>query len=404
LILKATRPAIAGLFFFCAVASAQDLAKGKALAEAHCNSCHPLARAAAGYTPQGWDTVLRMMQNQGVQISAADLPVLREYLVKTYPERPKPAAKIIPGPVRVTFKQWQVPTPGSRPHDPRAARDGTIWYTGQLANHLGHIEPKTGAIKEYELKTPHSGPHGLTEDRDGNIWYTGNAAGLVGKLEPKTGAVTEYKMPDPEARDPHTPTFDRDGILWFSVQGANRIGRLDPKSGEIKLLTPPTPKSRPYGMALDSHGNIFCVQFGTNSVLRIDPKTLQMREYKLPDPAARPRRIAITPDDIVWYTDYARGYLGRLDSKTGDVKEWQSPSGPKSEPYGISTIDGVLWYSESGAKPNTIVRFDPRTEKFQSWAIPGGGDIVRNTDVTRDGNWVLADSLVNQITLVTVAK
>ena len=84
------------------------------------------------------------------------------------------------------------------------------------------------------------------------------------------------------------------------------------------------------------------------------------------------------------------------------MTEWQSPSGPKSEPYGIVFTKGALWYNESGAKPNTIVRFDPKTEKFQSWAIPGGGDIVRNMDVTPDGNPVTANSLVNQVGLVNV--
>jgi virginiamycin B lyase len=157
-------------------------------------------------------------------------------------------------------------------------------------------------------------------------------------------------------------------------------------------------------MALDSKGNLYVVQFGVNSVARVDPKSLEIKEYKLPDPGARPRRIAITSDDIVWYTDYARGFLGRLDPKTGEVKEWQSPSGPKSAPYGISNIKGVLWFSESEASPNTIVRFDPKTEKFQSWTIPGGGNIVRNVDVTRDGNWVLANSLVNEVTLVQIGK
>ena len=94
--------------------------------------------------------------------------------------------------------------------------------------------------------------------------------------------------------------------------------------------------------------------------------------------------------------------LGRLDLKTGNVKEWESPSGPKSEPYGIVFTKGAVWYNESSAKPNTIVRFDPANEKFQSWAIPGGGDIVRNMDVTPDGNPVTANSLVNQVGLVTV--
>jgi virginiamycin B lyase len=379
--------------------------KGKDLVAGQCNSCHAFhARVGSGYNEKGWDTVLRMMQNHGVPIPPDQFPTMKAYLVKNFPEKPKPAGAVISGPAKVSMQAWQAPTPGSRPHDPMAARDGSLWYTGQMANVLGRVDPKTGNIKEYPLKTAHSGPHGLVEDKDGNVWYTGNTGALIGKLDPKSGAVTEYPMLDPEAKDPHTLIFDKSGILWFTVQNANRIGRLDPKSGEIKLLTPPTPKSRPYGMALDSKGTLFVVQFGTNKVAAVDPKTLAIREYTLPDPASRPRRIAITSDDIVWYTDYSRGYLGRLDPTTGKVTEWASPSGLKSAPYGISVINDVIWYSESEASPNTVVRFDPKIEKFQSWVIPGGGDIVRNTDVTKDGDFVLANSLANSVTLVRISK
>jgi virginiamycin B lyase len=377
--------------------------KGKEMVAAQCTTCHQF-RAGSGYTAKGWNTVMRMMTNHGAPIPADQIAPITEYLIKNFPEKPKPAGAAIPGPVKVSMKEWQAPTPGSRPHDPLAARDGSLWYTGQMANVLGRVDPKTGNIKEYPLKTAHSGPHGLVEDKDGNIWYTGNTGALVGKLDPKTGAVTEYKMPDPDTKDPHTLIFDRSGMLWFTAQNANRIGRLDPRTGEIKLLTPPTPKSRPYGMAFNSKGALFVVQFGVNSVASVDPATLAIREYKLPDPGARPRRIAITSDDIVWYTDYARGYLGRLDPATGKVTEWQSPSGPKSEPYGISVIRDVIWYSESGTIPNTVVRFDPKTATFQSWAIPGGGNIVRNTSVTKDGDFVLANSLVNSVTLVRISK
>ncbi len=337
---------------------------GKELAAANCNSCHTLlSRVGAGYTPEGWQTVLRMMANQGAIVPADQVEPLREYLTKSFPEKGKPAGAVIPGTADVSFKEWQAPTPGSRPHDPLAASDGSLWYTGQLANVLGRLDPETGKIKEFPLKTPHSGPHGLMEDKDGNIWYTGNTGSLIGKLDPKTGAVTEYQTPEPG--DPHTLIFDNSGILWFTMQNLNRIGRLDPNTGQIKLLT---------------------------------------REYPLPDAASRPRRLTITRDDVVWYSDYSRGYLGRLDPATGKVTEWPSPSGPKSEPYGISAINDIIWYSESGSTPNTVVRFDPKTEKFQSWAIPGGGNIVRNTSVTRDGNFLLANSLVNGITLVTIKK
>ena len=69
--------------------------------------------------------------------------------------------------------------------------------------------------------------------------------------------------------------------------------------------------------------------FGTNKIGSIDPVTMAIKEYPLPDEASRPRRIAITSDD-------------------------------------------VIWYSESGVKPNTLVRFDPKTQKFQTWVIPSG--------------------------------
>lgn len=379
--------------------------QGKELVESVCNACHAFqARVGGGYTPQGWSTVLRMMTNHGLNLSTDQRGQMQEYLVKNFPEKPRPAAAAVPGPVRVSIKAWQVPTPGSRPHDPLASADGALWYTGQMANVLGRLDPKTGQFRQYPLKTAHSGPHGLVEDRSGNIWYTGNTGALIGKLDPRSGATTEYPLPDPNVKDPHTLIFDHDGILWFTAQNGNRIGRLDPKSGEIRLLTPPTANSRPYGMAVDSKGMVFYAAFGTNRVGRVDPKTLAIHEYVLPDAASRPRRIAITSDDIVWYSDYSRGHLGRLDPASGQVREFASPSGPKSLPYGISSIDDVIWYSESGTKPNTVVRFDPKTAKFQTWSIPGGGDIVRNTSVTKDGNFVLANSLTNEVTLVTLMK
>ncbi len=373
---------------------------GKSTVVAVCGGCHDINRLTAGYTPEGWLTITNMMRNFGAPVPPDQWDTVRAYLIRSFPEKPRPPAVLIPGPTEVNIMEWPLPTPGSRPHDPMAARDGSIWWSGQLANKLGRLDPKTGTFKEYPVH-PMSAPHGLVEDKDGNVWFTGNFRGFIGKLDVKTGEVTEYKLPDPKARDPHTLVIDHNGIIWFSVQNGNFVGRLDPKSGDIKLATPPTPNARPYGMAVNSKNVVYFVEFGAPKVATIDDN-MHIQEYQLPSAGARPRRIAISPDDKVWYTDYARGFLGRLDPATGEVKEWQSPSGPKSLPYGIALTKGAIWYNESGAKPNTVVRFDPKTEKFQSWAIPGGGDIVRNMTVDRDGNPVLANSLENEVGLVEV--
>jgi virginiamycin B lyase len=372
---------------------------GKDLVQQTCTNCHAINLVTnSGYGREDWEKLYTSM----VAVPADQRTVISDYLARNFPEKPRPPAVIIPGAVNVSIKEWIVPSLGSRPHDPLAAADGSIWWTGQWANVLGRVDPKTGAMKEFPLKTPQSGPHGLAADRAGNIWYTGNSKAHVGKLDPRTGAVTEYPMPDPAARDPHTPVFDQKGILWFTLQQANMVGRLNPETGEIKLVSMPSPRSLPYGMVISSAGSPFLVEFGANRVASLNPLTMEIREYPLPNPQTRPRRIAITSDDVIWYSDYSRGYLGRLDPKTGAVKEWPSPGGPQSQPYGITTFKDIIWYSESAVKPNTLVRFDPKTEKFQTWAISSGGGVVRNMMADAQGNLVLACSGVNRVALVEV--
>jgi|HubBroStandDraft_1064217.scaffolds.fasta_scaffold09571_4 virginiamycin B lyase len=365
-----------------------------------CGACHDLVRLTAGYTPEGWLSVTAMMRNFGAPVPADEWDRVRAYLIRSFPERPRPEARLLPGPAQVFIMQWPLPTPGSRPHDPMVAHDGAIWWTGQLANKLGRLDPQSGQMREYPVNAQ-SAPHGLVEDKDGNVWFTGNFRGFIGRLDPRSGDVKEYQLPDARARDPHTIVIDHDGIIWFTVQAGNFVGRLDPATGDIKLAQPPTANARPYGTAVNSKNQIYFVEFGAPKIATID-RNMHIEEFELPDPAARPRRIAITPDDQVWYTDFARGYLGHFDPASHKVEEFASPSGPKSQPYGIVATKGALWYVEAGAKPNAVVRFDPNTRAFQSWAIPGGGDIVRNMTVDHDGNPIMANSLVNMVGRVEI--
>jgi virginiamycin B lyase len=143
------------------------------------------------------------------------------------------------GALKVSIKEYDVPTPNARPHDPAVSPDGALWVTEQMANKLGRLDPSTGQFREYPLKTPDSGPHGLAADKDGNIWFAAIFKSYIGKLDPKTGNITEYRMPDPRAKDPHTPVFDQTGILWFTLQESSMVGRLDPSTGDIKVKLRP---------------------------------------------------------------------------------------------------------------------------------------------------------------------
>jgi virginiamycin B lyase len=378
---------------------------GKELVQGMCTACHTTREIvnSSGYTKDGWAELVATM------VDLSKTPTEREqitgYLAANFPPNTRRAPKLVEGDYKVRFHEWEVPTRGQRSRDPIEAADGTIWWAGQWGNLIGKINPQTGEMKEYMLPA-NSMPHSVLLDSAGNVWYTGNKNGTVGKLDPKTEKITVYKMPDPNAKDPHTARFTRKGMMFFSLQQSNMIGRLDPATGAIKLVTAKTPGSKPYGVKIDANDVPWIACNGSNCLIKVDPETMELTEVKLPDPATTVRRLEIAPDGMIWYVNSGRGRLGRYNPKTGEIKEWASPSGPKSHPYAIVAVGGAIWYNESAQRPDALVRFDPKTETFQSWPIPTGSiyaGIIRHMRATRDGKGIMIhQSSTNRITRVTI--
>src|SRR6266851_4938447 len=150
--------------------------------------------------------------------------------LKPAPTTPATSAGAV-GELKVNIKEWDVPTKGAHPHDPAVAPDGSLWFTEQLQNKLGRLDPKSGDVKVYQ-------------------------------------------MPDARAEDPHTAVFDARGILWFTVQVGNMVGRLDPQSGKIELKKVQGQRALPYGIAINSKGVPFFCEFGTNKMAKIDPQSM----------------------------------------------------------------------------------------------------------------------------------
>ncbi|MGS2721575.1 virginiamycin B lyase family protein [Paraglaciecola aestuariivivens] len=379
---------------------------GAALVEQYCSACHRTStiERSSGYSYQDWQALTRTM------IDLSSMPdteqQLFEYLAKTYPPNTKRAPTLIAGDVQISFKQWHTPTLGQRSRDPVEAPDGSIWWAGQWGNLIGKINPNTGQMREYPLPA-NAKPHSVTPDQQGNIWYTGNKNGTIGKLDPQSGTITEYKMPGENARDPHTAVFDEQGILWFTAQHSNMLGRLDPHTGEIKLVSMPTQGSRPYGIKIDANGNPWVACNGSNCLVKVDPKSMQLTEIKLPNNATKVRRLDIADNGDIWYVNSALGRLGRYSPKTGKIQEWPSPSGEKSHPYAIAIVNGKIWYNESAKRPDALVRFDPDTETFQSWAIPSDNfyaGIIRHMRPAKNGDLLIHQSSTNKIIRVKITE
>jgi virginiamycin B lyase len=374
---------------------------GKELVMATCSGCHQPGNitGSAGYTQQGWNDLISTM----VALPAEQKATVTQYLATNFPPKPGREPKLMPGDVTVTFKEWTAPTLGQRSRDPIMTPDGNIWWNGQFASLVGRLDPRTGEMKEWKLD-PTARPHSVTPDAEGNIWYTGNANGTIGRLNPVTGEIKEFKMPDPAARDPHTAVFHSNGNLYFTLQQSGMLGGLNPKTGEIALVKTPTERALPYGIKTNSKGQVWVSYNGAGKLAMLDPATMNVTEFPLPDPASRSRRLAIASDDTVWFVNSSLGRIGRMNPNTGEVKEWPSPSGPQSHPYAIEIIDDIIWYNESNQRPDALVRFDPKTEKFQSWAIPSGVGIIRHMRKTPDGNLTIHQSSSNRIGLAIIGK
>lgn len=390
----------------CASAMAESLPddKGKQSVQAVCSACHNVNRItnSLGYTQQHWSSLIASMVDLSSDPQLQD--EITTYLAKHFPPNTKRAPTLIKGEHNIQFTEWVVPTFGQRSRDPVEAADSMIWWVGQWGNIMGRINPQTGEMKEYSLPSG-AMPHSVTPDSHGNVWYTGNKNGSVGRLNPNTGNITVFEMPDPNARDPHTGVFDAKGIFWFTLQHSNLFGRLDPTSGDITLKSMPTEGSRPYGIKVDDAGDIWIACNGSNCLVKVDSTTLAINEIKLPNEATKVRRLDIAEDGMIWYVNSSQGRLGRYNPSNGEIKEWPSPSGSRSHPYAIEVVDGVVWYNESGMRPDALVRFDPNTENFQSWAIPSGdfyAGIVRHMRPTKDGNLLIHQSATNRIIRVEI--
>lgn len=369
--------------------------EGKRLVEIVCYNCHGQFQimSSSGYDSSGWKNLISSMVN----LPIAQQDTISKYLEENFPPRTERKPTLIDGPIDIQFEEWIAPTLGQRVRDPVEGADGAIWWTGMWASLIGRLDPTTGEMTEFHLPIT-SRPHSIFPDSSGNFWYTGNSNGTIGYLNTSTGLITEFPT---ESNDPHTATLHPNGKLYFTAQQSNMLGELDPSTGELREIKTET---RPYGIKFGKDGTLWVAYNGTNKIGALNPETMDVHYYDVPDDRSRIRRLDLDSSGMIWFVNSSLGKLGRLDPSNGQISQWDSPSGPDSHPYAIAVIDDKVWYNESGKRPDTLVRFDPENESFQSWAIPSGYGIVRNMWVTRESELLIHQSSSNRIGRVTISK
>ncbi len=278
---------------------------------------------------------------------------------------PSPAAAL-------RLDTYPVPA-GSHPHDVAPARDGGVWFTGQQAAYLGHLDPSDGRVTQVPLGNG-ARPHGVIVGADGAAWITDGGLNAIVRVDATTRAVRRFPLPSGRSNaNLNTATFDRTGVLWFTGQ-AGIYGRLDPATGDMDVYDAPRGRG-PYGITTTPSGEVYYASLAGSHIARIDTTTGAATVIEPPTRNQGARRVWSDSRGRIWVSEWDAGQVAVYDPAARSWKEWKLPgTGPQA--YAVYVDDREqVWLSDFGA--NSLVRFDPAAETFTSFALPGSGASVR---------------------------
>jgi virginiamycin B lyase len=250
------------------------------------------------------------------------------------------------------------------------AVDGGVWYTAQRAGALGYLDPASGDTRHIALGSG-SAPHGVIVGPDGAPWITDGGRNAIIRVDPQTDEVSEYPLPaDRGNANLNTATFDGRGQLWFT--GQNGIyGRLDPATGEMAVFDAPRGRG-PYGITTTPSGDVYYASLAGSHIARIDVETGEATVIEPPTAGQGARRVWSDSHGRIWVSEWNSGQVSVFDPATEEWQAWRLPGdAPMTYAVHVDERDAV-WLTDFGA--NAVVRFDPETEEFTSFensAQPG---------------------------------
>jgi len=115
-------------------------------------------------------------------------------------------------------------------------------------------------------------------------------------------------------------------------------------------------------------------------------------EYDLPQRTRQPHDVIVDKEGMAWYASFGEQILGKIDTRTGKAAEYQVPRLKANQPTGILALrfdeDENLWMANQFQ--GGIVKFDKKTEKFQTWSLPPelNGDFVQINQVSPEHSHV----------------
>ena len=216
---------------------------------------------------------------------------------------------------------------------------GKLWMPVVQANMILKFDPETEEFSSYSIPTPGSTPVGIAADRQGNVWFA-EAAGSIGMIDSSTGNITEYQpLVQRQKLDEPTAVFpDPSGVnIFISEHRGHTISAFNPVLGTFRTYPVVNEAGLPFGMAMDSYGNLWFAQHEIDRIGLIDPRTGASTEVKIP----------VAGSFIQWLTSDDKGriwFAAQRGTLIGSITITAKPASPAPDdggPQGGSRPDPV---------------------------------------------------------------
>ena len=298
------------------------------------------------------------------------------------------------------MQSWPLNAPQrTGPHDVAPAPDGGVWFSAQRSGHLGWFDPKTGGVELVPLGSG-SAPHGVIQGPDRAAWLTDGGLNAIVRVSWPQREVRVYPLPEgtPYA-NLNTCTFDGDGDLWFTGQ-SGYVGRLAVRSGTVSVQRSPRGRG-PYGICTTPAGDVWWCSLAGSFIARLDRRSGESTVVEPPTPQQGARRVWSDSRGRIWISEWNSGQLSVHDPKARTAAQaWRAWKLPGDAPrcYAVYVDErDIVWASDFGA--NSVVRFDPATERFESYAFPREAASVRQI-LGRPGEVWLPESGTEHLSVI----
>lgn len=191
---------------------------------------------------------------------------------------------------------------GSGPHNLIVGSDSIVWYAGNLNRLIGRYDPTTKRIEEVMMPDAAArDPHTLIfDDAEEHIWFTVQGGNMIGRLHIESRAVDLIQSQTGRSR-PYGIKLAPDGSIWVVLFGTNKLAHIDPGTLELAEIELPHAGARPRRLEVLEDGRVWYVDYARGTLGVYDPVEKSFDEWQNPQGArSRPYGMASDSSGNLW--------------------------------------------------------------------------------------------------------